>query len=157
MIPNPGKNEPLNYKSIIRTFPERKGPLTHLRFRSVYHQEDTGKSRDGRPACVLPALLRAPQGFSSPVCLPERMWLLAAAPRRARPHVPVLCNREGAVRINHRGGGARSSTANTFSSTPPSSCSVFLSNYGREQCFPVASMVLELHFMFMEFAFSVDS
>lgn len=73
---------------------------------------------DGSPSCVLPGILRVPNFFCSHVFLPEFMWLLAAA-QRALPHVSVLCNREGVVRIIHRVGGARSSTANTFSSTTP--------------------------------------
>lgn len=107
---------------------------------------------DVSSSCVLPAVLRVPKLFCSHVFLPEFMWLLAAA-QQALPHASVLCNREGVVRINHRVGGARSSTANSFSSTTPSSCSVFLSNYNRVQGFPVASLVFELHFMLNEFAF----
>lgn len=63
---------------------------------------------DDSPSCALPAVLRVPNFFCSHVFLPELMWLLAAA-QRALPHVSVLCNREGVVRIIHRVGGARSS------------------------------------------------
>lgn len=107
-----------------------------MRFRTVNTRKVVkySKEHDGSPSCVLPAVLRVPKFVCSHVFLPEFTRLLAAA-QRALPHVPVLCNREGVVRINQRVGGARSSTANSFSSTTPSSCSVFLSNYGRYSVF----------------------
>lgn len=99
---------------------------------------------DSSPSCVLPAVLRVLAFFCPHVFLPEFARLLAAA-QPARPHVSVLCSREGVVRIHHRVGGAWSSTANT--STTPSSCSVFLSNYDTLQSFPVAFLAFEPHFM----------
>lgn len=91
--------------------------------------------------------------YLSPVFLPEFMRLLAAA-LRALPHACALCSGEGAARVNHRLGGARSSTANSFGFTTPSSCSAFLSHYDRVQSFPVAFLNFELHLILNEFAFS---
>lgn len=130
--------------------PERKRPLTHQEQKTPGEWLDIQENTGNSPSCVLPTVPKVPKNH---VSLPELVWLLAAA-RRALPHVSVPCTSEGVVHVKHRVGGASSSTANSFSSTPLSSCSPFRSNYN-STVFSCSFLGFSALFPFMSLLFSM--